>query len=85
VKGGVPKDARTQVLAEAGKQYALYLTQGGKADLRLTLPAGRYSVQWIDPVSGKPAKNQALDHPGGEATLSSPEFAEDIALKIATK
>jgi len=42
-----------QVLAETGKQYAIYLEKGNLLELTLQIPDGKYSAEWINPVSGK--------------------------------
>lgn len=85
VTGGVPAKATARVLAEPGKQYAVYLNGGTKADLTLELPKGTYTAEWIDTKTGKVAKSETLTHPGGPAVVKSPEYAEDIALRIKAK
>ncbi|MGQ9589297.1 MAG: hypothetical protein ACUVYA_03265 [Planctomycetota bacterium] len=82
VRGGVPEKARVQVLAEPGKAYAVYVTGGRRAHLELDLPAGKYRVEWVDPLTGGVSAAPDLEHPGGPATLRSPEYPEDIALRI---
>ncbi|MFH1071717.1 MAG: hypothetical protein V1794_19020 [Candidatus Glassbacteria bacterium] len=82
IKGGVPREATVRALAERGRQYALYVNGGSRADLELDLPAGAYSVEWLDTKTGKISASRRLQHAGGIATVSSPEYAEDIALKI---
>ena len=82
VKGGVP--GTFSVLAERGKQYAIYLDGGNRAELRVDLPAGDYAAEWIDTRSG--AKARAEDVAGGGVrTLESPGYAQDIALRIVRK
>ncbi len=41
---------KAYALAKAGEVYAVYLPDGGTAEL--TLPAGRYAVRWYDPRHG---------------------------------
>jgi hypothetical protein len=54
----------------------------GKAvSVRLELNAGSFNVEWINPRTGKTDKTQHLAH-GGEATLESPAFSQDIALRV---
>ncbi|MFN7993390.1 MAG: cellulase family glycosylhydrolase [Bryobacteraceae bacterium] len=100
LKGGVPAGASARVLAQPGDQYALYLHHGRvvkdakpryqvdagphHATLWLDLPAGRYSVSWLDPRTGKIAKGERLNHKGGVAKLPTPEYREDLALKLTT-
>jgi hypothetical protein len=85
VTGGVPPKATARVLAEPGRQYAVYLNGGTKADLTLELPKGEYTAEWVDTKTGKVAKAEELKHAGGPAVLKSPEYAEDIALRVKTK
>lgn len=82
VKGGLPEKGRATVLAEQGKQYAIYLFGGKQAKLRLDLPQGTYDAEWLDPVSGKSLGKKQLAHNGGEATLESPEYDPDLALSL---
>jgi hypothetical protein len=82
IKGGVPKGATARALIESGKQYALYIAGGKQADLKLELPAGTYVIEWLDTKTGKVVKRERLPHTEGDATLISPEYTEDIALRI---
>jgi len=73
-----------QVLAARGRSYALYIEamEGPREyELTLNLMGGPYVAEWIDPASGKLIRR---DHPeeAWEATLKSPEFSDDMALKI---
>lgn len=85
VTGGVPAKATARVLAEPGQQYAVYLNGGTKADLVLDLPKGDYNAEWVDTKTGKVAKAEKLTHPGGPVTVASPEYAEDIALRVKAR
>ena len=82
IKGGVPEKATVMVLAEKGRAYAIYINGGGKAQLQVDLPAGTYSAQWLNTKTGEIAKKEAFEHPGGTRTLKSPEYKNDIALRI---
>jgi hypothetical protein len=81
---GNPPEARmtARALVEPGRAYAIYLKGGTQAELKLDLPAGAYSVEWVNTKTGKIDKREAINHPGGEKALSSPEYVEDIALRI---
>ena len=82
VRGGAP--ANYSVLAEPGAQYAIYIDGGTRADLKVDLPAGDYSAEWIDTKTGVKAK--AEDVAGGSVrTLRSPPYSEDVALRIVRK
>lgn len=50
--------------------------------LMLDLPAGKYSVEWMDTKSGEIAKKETLNHSSGDAAINSPLFSDDIAVKI---
>jgi hypothetical protein len=82
IKGGTPKGATARALVEPGKQYALYLKGGKQADLTLEVPAGTYTAEWIDTKTGEVAGRERLSPTEGLARLRSPEYSEDIALRI---
>lgn len=85
VKGGLPQRGRARALSEPGRQYAIYLFGGPEAQLKLDLPAGDYAVDWLNPRTGKSEASQALAHPGGVATLASPKYDPDVALRVKRK
>lgn len=82
IKGGVPEGAVARALVDPGNSYAVYVKGGSKANLVLDMPAGRYRAEWISPLTGRVEKAENLDHRGGQITLSSPTYSEDIALKV---
>ena len=51
----------------------------------LNLPAGRYRAEWVDTRTGAVAQTLDLDHGGGRALVGSPEYSEDIALRIVAR
>jgi len=71
-----------RVLSEPGKQYALYLGGKEKAELKVLLPRGRFRMDWINTLDGKILKSEIIRHKSGSITFSSPDFRNDIALKI---
>ncbi len=71
-----------QVLANEGKEYAVYLNGGTRCDLQLYLPPGEYQATWLNTVSFDTEKSEKFDHKGEVKTLVSPEYDGDIALKI---
>lgn len=85
LKGGVPEKGRAQVLAERGKAYAIYVTGGRRANLEIELPPGAYRAEWVSPLTGSIEGTCEFEHPGGVATLRSPEYPEDIALRIRAR
>lgn len=82
VKGGLSEGARARALANPGRQYAVYVFGGKRTDLTLEIPAGRYRLQWLNPLSGKFDRREVVDHGGGKLTLSSPPYEEDVALRL---
>ncbi len=98
IRGGLPDGASARSLSEPGKVYAVYLHHGRvdarakpryvvdgqrrQATLALGLPKGAYRVTWVNPKTGAVDRAERLSHPGGEARLSSPEYSEDIALRL---
>ena len=84
---GVPAQARVsaRVLAEPGKAYAVYVLGGSAVELVLSLPAGDYLAEWVDTKTGKIAGTEKFAHAGGARTLTSPQYQEDIALRILAR
>lgn len=82
LKGGSGKN-RAYSLAEPGRQYAIYLPFVLNR-LELTLPAGTYQVEWIDPVKAESSKPFLLEHPGAIAALDPPPYEQDIAVRIVS-
>jgi hypothetical protein len=82
IKGGVPSGATARALVERGQAYALYIKGGTEAKLVLVLPEGTYRAEWVDTRSGAVAQREQFQHGGGDRTVASPRYAEDIALRI---
>ena len=82
INDGIPDKATARALVEEGRAYAIYINGGSKAQLQIQLPKGKYTAEWINTKSGKIDKNEKFDHPGGNRTLESPEYEDDIALRI---
>lgn len=85
ITAGLPSGARAHVLSETGKQYALYVLHGNQVNLSLAIPVGKYLVEWMDPVSGVYVKKETLQHAGGNASIVSPAYTYDIALRLTKK
>jgi hypothetical protein len=82
-KGEKPDPAPTaRVLAERGRQYAVYIRGGMAAELTLDLPEGTYRAEWLNPRTGKIERSEEIRHKGGPRVLVSPEYAEDMALRL---
>ncbi len=82
----LPKGARAYALGKPG-EYAVYVGGGPKSSLSMKLPPGRYRFEWLDARTGKPLGDGTLDVAKGtdRTTLESPEYAEDIALKVVAR
>lgn len=75
-----------QGLTEDGKVTALYIsgrdTIPCRTEIDINLHPGSYSISWIDTRTGGETVNGLSGHPGGRALIASPEYVQDIALKI---
>jgi hypothetical protein len=76
-----------RVLAEQGKQYAIYV--GGLAKnavaVEIDLPPGSYEAHWLDPRSGRRERPANIAHSGGIHRFESPLYEEDAALRICRR
>ena len=90
---GLADGLSARVLAEPGKAYAVYICDSSKqgaaggtparsTPVALELPAGRYRVEWLNTRTGRLQHRERREHGGGSLRLGSPEFTEDIALKV---
>ncbi len=84
VKKLEPKGPRATVLADPGRQYAVYVVGRGPATVTVELPAEMYKAEWVNTLSGAVEKPEFFRHDGGLRELKSPPFAEDAALRIIT-
>jgi len=82
IKGGVPDKATARALVQTDRAYAIYLNGGHKADLVLELPSSTYSAEWVNTKTGSVDKQGPFLHAGGNRTLHSPRYTDDIALRI---
>ncbi|HUF60541.1 MAG TPA: hypothetical protein VMN36_00570 [Verrucomicrobiales bacterium] len=82
VRGGVPEGERAQVLGAPEVGYALYLTGGAPVELEVEIPAGKYGLEWFDPLEARAAASEAKEHDGGILTLAVPAMREDAALAL---
>ncbi len=83
---GTPTQANitARVLVEAGEQYAIYVNGGTKVDVKISLPKGHYYAEWVDTKTGRIEKTEEFNHASGNKILFSPDYKEDIALRIIT-
>jgi hypothetical protein len=82
--GGDQPEARVtaRALVEPGKAYAIYIRGGSQIDLAVDLPAGSYRAEWVNTKSGKIEKKEDVKPLGRDSILTSPKYADDIALRI---
>jgi hypothetical protein len=75
-------DTFPQVLANPGKEYAIYLDGGTSCNLQLYLPEGKYRASWVNPITFRTDKEEVVTSTVGLVTLESPEYEGEIALKV---
>ncbi|HEY4089036.1 MAG TPA: hypothetical protein VGM43_24070 [Bryobacteraceae bacterium] len=97
-----PEGASIRGLEDAGKVYAIYVqharivanakpkyqteTPVASRQFGIHLPAGNWTVTWLDTKTGKDAKKEAVQAAlDGLTILQSPPYSEDIALIIHPK
>jgi hypothetical protein len=68
----MPKLASTgYCLAHPGREYLVYLPEGGEVKVDLSAAKGRLSVEWMHPITGKITPGQAVDG-GGWRSFKAP-------------
>jgi len=77
-----PPGSTAWALAEAGRQYAVYLKGGSRGDLTLEIPPGRYEAEWLNPRTGKTDRREEFRHDAGSRTLGAPVYSADVALRL---
>ncbi|MHC4692953.1 MAG: hypothetical protein ACYS67_09435 [Planctomycetota bacterium] len=82
IKTGIPNKATARALVQPGKGYAIYINGGNKSDLVVELPRGEYRAEWLNTKTGKVDKKETFRHDGGNRTLHSPNYTDDITLGI---
>jgi hypothetical protein len=75
--------ASAHALAEPGKQYALYINGKGPHHLDLSLSAGTYDLEYLDPATGSIQRGQAFTS-SGAVKLTTPAYQEDVAIRIVS-
>ena len=69
-------------LANPGKEYLVYLPQGGEATVDLSKAKGKLAVEWFDPTKGTPHEADAVE--GGAARSLRAPFDGDAVLYLKT-
>lgn len=70
----------TYCLADAGKQYVVYLPSGGNVSVDLSAVIGELAVEWVNPSTGKVQRSKAV-HGGARRDFKAP-FDGDAVLYI---
>jgi hypothetical protein len=73
----------TYCLADPGKEYLVYLPEGGKASVDLSAASGSISVEWFNPRSRETARGEGASG-GAERTFQAP-FGGDAVLYLKAK
>jgi hypothetical protein len=76
-----PLYKKSHVLGQAGRQYAVYVFGKGPLQLDLMIPTGTYSLQFMDPLTGKYTDEQKVTS-NGTASIATPPYLEDVAIKL---
>jgi hypothetical protein len=69
----------------SGSLTALFPQSAGENKLSnptMSLPAGKFNIEWMDTITGQIVKTEKINHPGGNLTIKSPPFDIDIAVRI---
>jgi hypothetical protein len=67
-------------LADPGKEYLVYLPEGGAVTVDLSAAAGKLNTEWLDPSSGAPTRVEPTEG-GHRQTLKAP-FSGDAVLYL---
>jgi hypothetical protein len=94
----LPEGASVRALARPGQDYLVYMRTGlgdwkkhperktsftaHQLEWQLDLPAGEFSVEWLDTKKCASIEKTQFAHSGGRKTLLGPAFEEDIALLV---
>ena len=72
-------------LAESGKQYAVFVRNAKGKTLRLNLPQGEYTANWLEPVQGTTIDIAKFFYVGDVKVFQVPEtFANGAALRVVS-
>jgi len=67
-------------LADPGKEYLVYLPQGGEVTVDLSAASGKLNVEWMRPVKGNFTRAEPISS-GGQRTFQAP-FTGDAVLYL---
>ena len=84
----LPNGIISRVLSQTGKAYAIYIRKTKPeievnfGILKIKVPAGNYSIEWVSPLNGEILKKEKVKHKGDVLELILPILKEDLAIKI---
>ena len=76
---GNRNDNEAYCLAEAGKQYAVYFTDGGSVTLDMSGASGTFIMRWLETDSSKWGSATTIEG-GGIRTLTAPASGQWVVL-----
>ena len=71
-------------LADRGKEYVVFLPEGGEATVDLSAASGKLTVEWYRVEDGKSRAGDDIAG-GKEIKLASPWFGHDVVLRLVRK
>jgi len=79
-------DIKVQALEKEDEAIVLYIhrrdTVSTMSSFEVDLSSGSYTLSWVDPKTGNENIESLAGHSGGWATVNTPEYIEDIALRL---
>jgi len=69
-------------LADAGREYLVYIPEAKEVTLDLSGPAASYEVEWFNPVTGKMQTKEPVRGGGGKVRFVSPLTSKDAVLYL---
>ncbi len=73
---------RCEVLANRGREFAIYVEGESKCPVTLNLYPGEWHADWVDTRTGEIAAGKDISTDGRPVRLESPPFDGDIALRV---
>jgi hypothetical protein len=78
---GNRSDNEAYCLAESGKQYAVYFTDGGSVTLDMSGASGSFNIRWLEIAGSKWGSTTTIEG-GGIRTLTPPSSGQWVVLLV---
>jgi hypothetical protein len=79
---GMPDGVTARALVDPGRAMAIFLRGSGPSTaLRLAIPGGTWTAEWIDTKTGTLARTMTVTG-GAVRSLDGPRYEMDIALRL---